>query len=797
MSRQLQFGDWSFDPDTDVLCNGRSTIHLEPQVGKLLEYLLRHQDQLLTRERLLHDVWDGRIVSDDAIHRCIGLLRQALSPGDKRAFIRTIPRKGYIACFPAVAGAGTEVVAEPARRPSGRHRGILAAGIAFLSLLVVPLVLNLGGLRDRVLPAISNRNAPGNLAAEVPSIAVLPFSDLSPGQDQGYFADGVSEEILNLLSRTPELRVIARTSSFSFKDRNTDIATIAEALNVSHVLEGSVRKAGNRVRIAARLVDAASSAQLWSESYDRELGDILAVQADIAAAVAGALEVSLGLGTAGRLPGRSIDSEAFDLYLRGLQQLRSFTHVSLVGAEESFRKSLAHEPRFVPAYYGLGAVLYRQVMHLVVPPRDNLPRLRDVIARGLELMPDNAGLIALNGVVAWYDGNEELAERRVARAMSLDPSDTWIQLQHAIFESDQGHPQEALRVVERSLEIDPLNPILHMAIGFSNLDLWNVDEAIAAAERFRQLSDPNNVTAYHMNGKMKALLRGDYAGAIRDMMGAANTVPPPEGTWSAADVAVFYYTIEDMTNGDRWLERARKTASASDAMFIRMAEEYGTMVRGDAGPFRALRTDRLVNDFDFKRLEHYDLYLLVDELIARNEASRAVELMLDLAPEWSIYKDRPQLAVEEFYPASALVKSAYSSYPAVHFVPLIRALRASGDQIGADNMLGHLERILQSRRDRGLFIEEVHVAEARVLRGDLEGALAALEQAERDRTVYLCWQLRLLHNGTFEAIRHHPRFSALIERIRAEMHRQRAELEAVRSPVQARAVRAPSDLILD
>ena len=780
MSRQLQFGDWSFDMDADVLADGRSTVQLEPQVAKLLEYLLRHQDQLLTRERLLHDVWDGRIVSDDAIQRCIGILRNTLSPSDKQAFIRTIPRKGYIACFPAMAEAGPDLVASPTRHPARRKRRILAAGITLLSLLVVPLALNVGGVRDLLL-TVSTGGAPGNFPAEIASIAVLPFVDLSPEQDQGYFADGISEEILNLLSRTRALRVTARTSSFAFRDRNSDVATIAEALNVSHVLEGSVRKSGNRVRIAAQLVDAGSSTQLWSASYDRELGDILAVQADIAAAVAAALEVSLGLGTAGQLPGRRIDPEAFDLYLRGLRQVRSHTHASLVGAEESFRKSLARDPRFLRAYYGLGVALHLQVMHQVAPLRDNLSRLREVIARGLELMPDNAGLIALNGVVAWYDGNEELAERHVARAMSLDPSDTRIQVMYAVFKLDQGHPQEALRIVERSLEIDPLNPILYMAIGFNHLDLWNVDEAIAAAEQFRQLSDPNNVTAYHMNGKMKGLLRGDYAGAIRDMMGAANTVPPPEGTWSAADVAVFYYTIEDMTNGDMWLERARKTASASDAMVIRMAEDYGTMVRGDAGPFRALRTDSLIKDFDFKRLEHYDLYLLVDELIARNEASRAVELMLGIAPEWAVYKDRPILAAEEFYPASALVKSAYSSYPAVHFVPLIRALRVSGDRIGAENMLGHLETILQSRRDRGLFIEEVHVAEVRVLRGDLEGALDALEQAERDRTVYLWWQLRLLHNGTFEAIRHHPRFAALIERIRAEMRRQRAELEAVRS----------------
>ena len=264
MTRQFRFGDWSFDADADVVSNGQLSTQLEPQVAKLLEYLLQHQDRLLSRERLLHDVWNGRIVSDDAIHRCIGILRQTLTPEDKQAFIKTVSKKGYIANFPAILNVEPEGVVPrtaefPRSRLNGRPAWAWTAGAALLALLVVPLVLNVGGLRDRLWSGSPSTAPPRGIPARALSIAVLPFVDMSAGRDQEYFADGISEEILNQLSKTTTLRIIARTSSFSFKGNNTDIAEIAEALGVTHVLEGSVRKAGNRVRVTARLVDASDS----------------------------------------------------------------------------------------------------------------------------------------------------------------------------------------------------------------------------------------------------------------------------------------------------------------------------------------------------------------------------------------------------------------------------------------------------------------------------------------------------------------------------------------------------------
>jgi TolB-like protein/DNA-binding winged helix-turn-helix (wHTH) protein len=781
MGRQVRFGDWTFDLDENVLAGPRSSIQLEPQVAKLLEYLLNHQDRLLTRDELVRELWNGRVVSNDAVHRCIGVLRQCLSPDAKQAYIRTVPRRGYIARFPAPAGSAPEP-----RRERSRAVRTAIGGAALLVVLVaaaVGLRLGLGpdlapGLRDRLAGGDTTESPAG---APVASIAVLPFTDLSPNRDQGYFADGISEDILNMLSQVDDLRVTARTSSFSLKERDADIATIARELDVTHVLDGSVRRSGNRVRIVAQLVDAATSTQLWSARYDRELGDILNVQAEIAGAVATALEAELGIGFRERTHQR-LDPVAFDAYLHGLQQIRTWTAPSLVDAERSFRAAVDREPRFARAWYGLGLALLLQVIHEVKPARENVPRMREVIARGLELEPDGAGFLALEGQVARYDGDAALAARFLEEALRRDPSDVWIRNLYCFLRMDMGEPRAALSAQRRTLEIDPLNPTVYVAVGFSHVDLGQLEEALTAAQRFRQLNSPGNATAIGMNGVIRIVLEGDYAGAIREALAGIDAVPRDEKVWSAIYLAVHYYTLEDFENGDAWRREAFSLATPAAERSLSSLDAYATLARGDPRPFRRLRADRLLEGEVRTRLQDFDLYLLADELIERGQAERAVEVMLEIAPEWAAWKERADLPAQAFYPASPLVKSGFSSFPAMHFVPFIRALRATGDRAGAENMLRHFETIVASRREAGLLVGERYVAEARVLRGDRRGALDALEQAERDRTIHHWWQLTLLHSGVFAELRGDPRFTALIGRIRADLERQRAELAKEATP---------------
>lgn len=759
MSRRLRIGDLTLDTDRRVLLRSTDPIPLGPLTYRLLLALVECAPDPASHDELIKTVWDGRCASPETISQRVKLLRDSLSDDAQHPrYIELVRGHGYRLIPPVQA-----IPEEPREFRVAKPLVPVAIGLILVGLVAVLTWL---------------RTVPPGTQPRKTSIAVLPFADMSPEGNQAYFADGVSEEILNLLADVPGLRVIARTSSFSFRGQNADIATIAKTLNVTHVLEGSVRKSEGRVRIAVQLADGATGVHLWSTSYDRELGDILAVQADIATSVAAQLKVNLlGDGAAEPSPVMPVDTEAFDRYLQGLQHVQTMTVASLIEAEKNFERSIRLEPEFVQAHYGLGLAYLYQVIHEVVPLRENLPRLREVVARGLALAPENAGLVGLQGQLARYEGKPELAEQLLQRALELDPSDVSVRILYGVLKLDQSDPGAALETHQRSLEIDPLNPLVHINMGFSHLDLANTQEALAAATRVRQLLPPGNLTGLEMLTCMRMLLLGDIASGIEILESEYDSLSRSDQWATAIQLIFFYYALEDVEKGDAWLATIR--ATAPDSPFVRVLEAYRLLLfEGTYGPARSSALDWISNRAEITRADDHEMHLAVDALIERGESKRAVALMLELAPVWARYREESIIAAREFSPAPAPVKSGYSSYPASLFPDFIRALRAAGDRVGADNMLGHLETILRWRRERGLFVDQLHVAEARALRGDWNAALDALEQAERERTIYYRWQGRLLFNSAFDAIRDDPRFMALIERVRADMHRQRARLRA-------------------
>ena len=248
--------------------------------------------------------------------------------------------------------------------------------------------------RTAPIPAATDA-ASGASPAEAPvqaaakSIAVLPFADMSAGKDQEYFADGLSEELLNLLAKLPELRVIGRTSSFQFKGRNEDLRVIGEKLNVAHILEGSVRKSGEKVRITAQLIKAADGSHLWSETYDRTLDDIFVVQDDIAGEVVKALKLTL-LGTALTTRSKPQDSEAYNLALQGRFFLDRRGQKDLERAVDYFRRSRERDPDYAPAWAGLSQAYARQADYGFVPAADGYRRAREAAEKALALDPQLA-----------------------------------------------------------------------------------------------------------------------------------------------------------------------------------------------------------------------------------------------------------------------------------------------------------------------------------------------------------------------------------------------------------------------
>ena len=324
-------------------------------------------------------------------------------------------------------------------------------------------------------------------AANDKSIAVLPFVDMSAAGDQEYLGDGITEEILNVLVHSRDLRVVGRTSSFSFKGRNQDLRAIGEALGVAYILEGSIRKAGERVRVTAQLVKASDGFHLWSETYDRTLNDIFALQDEIAAAISGALETSLDYGNTDIIASRTTNTQANEMYLQGLAALKArgsgvaYAIVALTAATEL-------DPEYASAWSSLGFA-YNQLgtsQYLGTESFDDYREtlIEQYIEKALVLNPDDTTAHHLKANML-RDNNEWIeAELEYLLAIESDPQSAAIYEDYAEFLYDVGRLGEAVAVGRRSYELDPLTPLYISAYADPLMDFGDY----AAAESFQSLA---------------------------------------------------------------------------------------------------------------------------------------------------------------------------------------------------------------------------------------------------------------------------------------------------------------------
>jgi TolB-like protein/predicted Ser/Thr protein kinase len=294
----------------------------------------------------------------------------------------------------------------------------------------------------------------GARADATASIAVLPFANLSPNADDEYFSDGLSEEIINALTRVPGVKVIARTSAFAFKGKNEDIRRIATTLGVTLVLEGSVRRAGGRLRVTAQLVDAADGAHRWSQRYDREMSDIFAVQDDIAAAIAGALKLQLAPASERRMP----SLPAYEAYLRYRSYQWQFTPEASRRSRECLEQALALDPEFALPYVGLADYHFALAAVGGSPSHEAMPRARELAQRALEIDPDLPEAHAMLGIVAGhYDYDWSEAERRFRLAVKREPLSPHLrQWYGTFFLYATGRADEARLQLSRVIDEDPL-----------------------------------------------------------------------------------------------------------------------------------------------------------------------------------------------------------------------------------------------------------------------------------------------------------------------------------------------------
>ncbi|MEM7501741.1 MAG: winged helix-turn-helix domain-containing protein [Pseudomonadota bacterium] len=450
--------DLVLDLERKSLLRGQQELHLRPKSLEVLTVLAQNAGRVVSKNELIGLVWGNVAASDDSLAQCLIEIRKAMGDSD-RTLIRTVPRQGYLL--------------EPAPRTKPIAQGLLtprrAAGL--LVLFVVAMTLGWWQLRSPTGDVVAESSP---AVATPPSIAVLPFVDMSESQDQGYLGEGFAEEILNLLVRSNDLRVVARTSSFAFRDE--DIATVRDALNVTHVLEGSVRRVDDRLRITTQLIDADSSVHLWSNTYDKTVGDVFEIQSDIADSVATALEVALSLTTVS-IQG---DPYAHALVLQARALGHSLRPEAIPVAKELLEKALAIDPDNVRALTELSRIVF--------------------------VSPDpETGAFRTERV--WQ---EAMAIRE--RALAIDPQDVVANTYEAFSLMYYHHDfTAAARLFERVSAIDSTN--LDVARNLQSASLifgtWSVGAAVSSYLRDR---DPFCVTCAWMSYNIY-LRNGNYVEA--------------------------------------------------------------------------------------------------------------------------------------------------------------------------------------------------------------------------------------------------------------------------------------------
>jgi serine/threonine protein kinase/Tfp pilus assembly protein PilF len=416
--------------------------------------------------------------------------------------------------------------------------------------------------------------------AKTPSIAVLPFANMSADKENEYFSDGLAEEILNLLAKIPGLKVIARTSAFAFKGKEQDIRKIAETLNVGTILEGSVRRAGNRIRVTAQLIEAENGSHLWSERYDRDMTDVFAIQDDIAQAISDALKIRLAPRA------QTVNIEAYQNYLKGQYYRARLTPESLAKAKEFYEQALAIDPNYAPAYSGLALYYYAQGVLSIKRPADIVSLAKSAAEKALAIDPA-IGLahIVLANIAGTFDYDWKVAEKHCRQALAAEPVPPRVRFGYVMhYLLPWGRVADAMEQCRLGLETDPLSIIDHYGMAWSIYYAKQYREAIECARRALEI-DPNFYVLWSTMGLVQ-LHAGFTQEAIASLIRAVELAP-----WWHMGVGSLAAAYHQAGEHERSREWARKLAesqgqSVGAALYYAAAGEVEAMFEALDGAYR-------------------------------------------------------------------------------------------------------------------------------------------------------------------------------------------------------------------
>jgi len=588
----IRFGVFEVDLAAGEVRKGGMRQKLAGQPFQVLQALLERPQEIVMREELRQRLWpDNTFVDYElALKKAVNRLREVLGDSaESPHFIETIPRRGYRFIGTIVPPSAPAESGEQSDGVGVRLLWKFAASLALACAVALLLWLNTDKLRTRIFAKSSS--------IDIHSVAVLPFKNLSKDVEQEYFVDGMTDELITDLAKIGELRVISRTSVTPYKGVGKPLGVIARELNVDAIVEGTVLRSGNRVRVTAQLVRASPERHLWADSYQGDLADVLSLQDRVARSIAREIRVTLTPEEQARLTNlRPTDPEAYDAYVRGRHYATQITPDGFEKAIVNFGRAIELQPRYAQAYADLAETYCWAAAMQSIPAQEGLLKARQAAMKALEM---DDSLSQAHSSLAWvkyaYEWNFPEAEREFHRALELNPGASWALLWHGMYLGQANRIEESLAEMKKVRQVDPLSPAANALALVPELNGRNYDATIEGGQKVLEMDRANGLarwlltTAYEWKGDFSkaidleeetAVLYGENkeeAAQRFSRLRRAYETLGPKGYWrmnldqqqtvwktNPGDPyahAVLYARTGDMQNAFVWLEKAYQARS--------------------------------------------------------------------------------------------------------------------------------------------------------------------------------------------------------------------------------------------
>ena len=584
-----RFDQFELDLRTAEIFKGGKRIKLQDQPCQVLALLTERPGELVTREELQKRLWPNEtfVDFDHGVNIAINKLRDALGDSAERPrFIETLPRRGYrwltpVECVGDIS-ANLPVavpVSAPLEAPSSpgateavtaskswRVPAVAVSGMAFLSVLALIFALDVGKLRTRLL----GRAVP----ERIQSVAVLPFQNLSHEPEQEYFADGMTEELIASLGKIGALHVTSRTSVMRYKRTDKSLPEVARELNVDGIVEGTVQRSGDRVRITAQLIHAPTDRHLGAESYDRELKDVLVLQDEVARAIANEIKATLTPQEQKSLAAvRPVNPGAYEAYLKGRYYWNKRTAEGIKKASDYFQQAINQQPDYGIAYSGLADCNSGLAWHGFRSPTEVLPRAKAAALKAIEIDPTSGEAHASLALVLSHQRNWAAAESEFKRALQLSPRYANAHHWYGDYLSVVGRHEEALVEAKRAFELDPLSPMINTWLGFRYYDAHRYGEAIEQGRKILEF-DPSFAPAHLLLGQAY-VQKGLHAQAISELQSATSL--SGDSPIYLAQVGVAYAAAGKNAEALSVIDQLQKVARKSYVSSYGLAQIYAAL----------------------------------------------------------------------------------------------------------------------------------------------------------------------------------------------------------------------------